>query len=234
MRVTRNNWWFTLDQPIRGYEEGEGGSSTEGGGSSEGEGNAAEGAGDGQGSSEGGQGGNSTTEDVSGLKSALEKERADRKTAEKALKAFQKAEENRTNAEKTEIQRATDNATRESQRVQKLAKGFRDRAVNEAVMAAAGKAKFRDPSDALRPEVLAAIGVEQDEDDPTQIEIDEKTVTEAIKKLAKNKPHYLLAEEKKTLSKSGSSFGGSSESANQTADEAAIARLYPALARRTR
>ena len=38
----------------------------------------------------------------------------------------------------------------------------------QAILKAASNAKFRDPSDALRPEVLAAISVEQDEDDPEE------------------------------------------------------------------
>jgi hypothetical protein len=238
MRVTRNKWWITLTQPIVGFDEGEGAGS---GASSEGAGEGANGAGEGAGEGEGSQGtgteGAGAGEDVSGLKSALEKERNDRKAMEKELKALRKAEETRTAAEKSEIERATDAATKESQKVAKLAAGFRTNAVNEAILKAAGAAKFRDPSDALRPEVLAAIGVEQDEDDPSDITIDEATVTAAIKSLAKSKPHYLLTDDggkqKQQTPKSGSSFGGSAPQSNLTADEQALAKRYPALARRT-
>lgn len=238
MRVTRNKWWSCLTQPIVGFDEpGEGaGSGTAGEGAGEGANGAGEGAGEGGGSQGTGTEGAGAGEDVSGLKSALEKERNDRKAMEKELKALRKAEETRTAAEKTEIERATDAASKESQKVAKLAAGFRNNAINEAVLKAAAAAKFRDPSDALRAEVLSAIGVEQDEDDPSDVTIDPKTVTEAIKNLAKSKPHYLLTDDgkqKQQTSKSGSSFGGGAPQSNLTADEAALAKRYPALARRT-
>jgi hypothetical protein len=238
MRVTRNKWWSYLTQPIVGFDEpGEGaGSGAAGEGAGEGANGAGEGAGEGEGSQGTGTEGAGAGEDVSGLKSALEKERNDRKAMEKELKALRKAEETRTAAEKTEIERVTDTATKEQQKVAKLAAGFRNNAVNEAVLKAAGAAKFRDPSDAIRPEVLAAIGVEQDDDDPSDITIDEKSVTEAIKNLAKSKPHYLLTDDgkqKQQTPKSGSSFGGGAPQSNLTADEQALAKRYPALARRT-
>jgi hypothetical protein len=238
MRVTRNMWWITLTSPIIGFDEpGEGaGAGASGEGQGEGANSAGEGAGEGEGSQGTGTEGAGAVEDVSGLKSALEKERTDRKAMEKELKALRAAEEKRTAAEKTEIERATDTATKESAKVQKLAAGFRKNAVNSAILKAAGEAKFRDPSDALRVEVLDAIGVEQDEDDPSNVTIDPATVTAAIKALAKSKPHYLATDDgkqQKQTPKSGSSFGGGAPQSNMTADEQALAKRYPALARRT-
>lgn len=243
MRVTRYNWWTTITQPIVGFDEPGEGEGAGAGASGEGAGEGANGAGEGAGEGEGSQGtggaGEGAGEDVSGLKSALENERTDRKAMEKELKALRAAEQKRADADKTEVQRATETATKEAQRVQKLAEGFKKNAVNQAILKAAGAAKFRDPSDALRPEVLAAIGVEQDEDDPTQVTIDEATVTAAIKSLAKNKPHYLATTGgqqqnggQQQKSKSGSQFGGTGNQSNLTADEQTLAKRYPALAHR--
>lgn len=233
MRVTRNSWWNYLTQPIIGFdEEGEGtGSSSEG--ANEGAGKLEEKPGEGQGSAGTGNEGAGEGEDTSGLKSALQKERADRKAMEKELKALRKEREDRANAEKTEIQRATDSEAATKTKVEKLAAGFRKNALQQAVLKAAAAAKFRDPSDALRPEVLTAISVEQDEDDPSVVTIDEKTVAEAIKNLAKAKKHYLLPEggeeKQRRVPKSGSSFGGSGNQSNLTADEQALIQKYPAL-----
>jgi hypothetical protein len=234
MRLTRKNWWTYLTQPIVGFDEGQGAGSGESGqGSSEGANGAGEGSEAGQGSAGTGTEGAGASEDVSGLKSALQKEREEKKALEKELKTFRKSKEDRELAEKTEVDQATTKARKAEEKAAKLAEGFRKNAVNQAILKAAGAAKFRDPSDALRPEVLAAVGVEQDEDDPTEITIDEKSVTEAIKKLARSKPHYLATEDKQRQTpKSGSQFGGSGNQSNLTADEQALAKKYPALGRR--
>lgn len=238
MRVTRKTWWTELTAPIVGFDEGEGeGSGASGEGAGEGAGSAGEGAGEGQGSQGTGTEGAGAGEDVSGLKSALEKERNDRKAMEKELKALQKKDQAAKDAELSEVDRLKKENEAEKARATKLAEGFRKNAVNQAVLKAAGAAKFRDPSDALRPEVLAAIGVEQDDDDPSSVTIDEKTVTDAIKALAKSKPHYLATDDggqqrQQQKPKSGSQFGGGGTTSNLTADEQALIKRYPALASR--
>lgn len=241
MRVTRNMWWTELTKPIVGFDEGEGaGAGASGEGAGEGANGAGEGAGEGEGSQGTGTEGEGAGEDVSGLKSALEKERNDRKALDKELKALRKEKETREAAEKSEIERATDTATKESARVAKLAAGFRKSAVNAAVLKAASAAKFLDPSDALRPEVLDAIGVEQDEDDPSQVTIDEASVTKAVRALAASKKHYVTPAgggqqqngQQQRQQKSGSTFGGAGNQSNLTADEQTLAKRYPALAHR--
>lgn len=169
-------------------------------------------------------------DDTTGLKSALQKERADRKAMEKKLQAFEKAQREAEDKEKTEIQRLTDQGSASTAKLQKLADGFRKNQVESAIVKAATDAKFTDPTDALRSEVIAAIGVEQDEDDPTQVTVDEATVLAAIKKLAKDKPHY-LATTKKVLPPSGSKFGGNQTPQQQTQEQMLRAQ-YPALGRR--
>lgn len=228
MRVTKNNWWKILTEPIIGFdEEGEGGAGA-GEGSGEGDGTGEGGSGEGDGSGAGAEGANGQGEDVTGLKSALEKERKDRKALEKELKTFRTAKQTAEDADKSEVERLKGENERTSARATKLAEGFKSSAVRTAVLEAAGKAKFRDPSDALRPEILALVGVEQDDDDPTQVTIDSATVNQAIKDLAKNKPHYIATEEKR-LPKSGSSFGGSGGGNKGDAERAALMEKYPVL-----
>lgn len=170
------------------------------------------------------------TPDTSGLKSALQKERADRKALAKKLAAYEKSEQDRTDAEKTEIQRLIDQDQRKTAKLQQLAEGFRKSKIEAAVIKAARAEGFTDPTDAIRQEVLMAIGVEQDEDDPSQVTIDETSLKKAIQDLAKAKPHYKAAAQQKPPP-SGSKFGGSSTPPAQT-EQQKLAALYPALARR--
>lgn len=226
MRRTRQNWWDQVTS-IRGFDEPEGEGAGNGGEGTE----TDEGKGDGTGKEGEGTEVKYSETDVAGLKSALEKERADRKKLDKDLKAFQKAQQAKEDAEKTEVERLTGATTAQQQKLEKLAAGYRSNAVNQAILKAAGAAKFLDPSDALRPEVIAAAGVEQDEDDPTEITIDEVTVTQAIKALAKSKPHWLsTGQEKKITPKSGSTFGGSGTGGDDAS--AQLAAKYPAFGRR--
>lgn len=233
MRVTRQNWWMFLAQPIVGFDEGtpagEGGTGAGEGASGEGANGAGEGAGEGQGAPGTGDEGQGADDPAAGLKSALQKERADRKAMEKELKALRAEKQTAADAELSEVERLKKENETSAGKTAKLAQGFRKNAVNEAILKAAAAAKFRDPSDALRPEVMDALGVEQDEDDPSNVTIDSATVTAAIKALAKSKPHYLATEQKQTTPKSGSQFGGSGGGSNLTADQQALAARYPAL-----
>jgi hypothetical protein len=238
MRVTRNNWWMFITESIIGFdEEGAGGTGEGGQGAGEGEGTGEEGAGEGQGSQGTGSEGEGASDDTAGLKSALQKERESRKALEKQLSAIQKAEQKKADAELSEVDRLKKENEAEKTRTTKLAQGFRKNAINQAVLKAAGAAKFIDPTDALRQEVLDAIGVEQDEDDPSQVTVDEASVTAAVKELAKTKKHFIQSEDggqqqrQRQAPKSGSSFGGSGNQNKQTAEQQALVAKYPALRR---
>lgn len=173
-----------------------------------------------------------TEDDIAGLKSALEKERTERKAHEKKVAAFEKAQQAKDDAEKTEVQRLTDQGSRTTDKLQKLAAGFRNNAVEAAIIKAATDAKFTDPTDALRAEVLTQIGVEQDEDDPTQVTVDAASVAKAVKDLAKSKPHYLGQTGGQVKPPSGAKFGGNSNPQQPLSREQELMQLYPALARR--
>lgn len=233
MKLT-SKWWMTRIASISGFEgEGEGGAGAAGGGGA-GDGGAGdgtgEGAGDGQGVGAGDEGASGGDDGAAALKKALDNQRAITKKQDKELAAFRKAQQTASDAEKTEVERLAAEKLRGETKVAKLAEGFKNTAVERAVLEAAGKAKFKDPSDALRPEVLAAIGVEQDEDDPTKVDIDTESVTAAIKALAKSKPHYLGTADGKQLPPSGSKFGGGNNGGKAPdAQRAALLAKYPAL-----
>lgn len=230
-RNTMNRWWLKLDSPILGFE-GEGDPGTGAGGASGDGGQGTAEGGQGSGSGEGGSSGEGDGGDdpAAGLKSALQKERADRKALEKQLKVFMDQQKAKEDAEKTEVQRLTDSSAAQVAKLEKLASGFRNNAVEAAVLKAAADAKFRDPSDALRAEVLSAIGVEQDEDDPSNVTVDLDTVKDAVKALGKSKPHYLTTANLGGGGTSGSKFGGGGgQRGNQGDARAAMMAKYPAL-----
>lgn len=235
MRNTRNNWWSKLSKPIVGFEEGEGGEGAGGEGQGADEGTGQEGAGEGQGSTGTGGEGDGAGDDTAGLKSALQKERDSRKALEKQLSAIQKAEQKRADAELSEVERLKKENEAERAKATKLAQGFRRTAINSAILKAAADAKFIDPSDALRDEVIAAIGVEQDEDDPSNVTIDKATVVAAVKELAKTKKHFIQGDtQTRQVPRSGSRFGGSDGQNKQTAQEQELLAKYPALRTRNR
>lgn len=226
-----NKWWLNRQFSILGAEgEGEGGAGATGEGGA-GEGGAGEGTGEGAGAGEGAEGASTDDGGAAALKKALENQRKITKAQDKELAAFRKAKQTQADAEKTEVDRLAAEKQRGEEKIAKLAIGYRSAAVEKAITEAAAKAKFKDPTDALRSEVIAAIGVEQDEDDPTKVEIDADTVAEAIKKLAKSKPHYLVgpAGTQGSGSPSGSKFGGGGNGTTKDDATAALLRKYPAL-----
>ncbi|MGX9924113.1 hypothetical protein ACWIG4_30165 [Streptomyces sp. NPDC002248] len=226
MRINKALWWAALTS-IQGFED-EGISPVESG----------------DGNTDGVEGGGDETEEAgneqppaeedpaAGLKSALQKERSERRALQKELAKFQKEQKAREDSEKSEVERLSDLSGQQSQRLQKLSDAFRESAIERAVLSAARTAKFTDPTDALRREVLSAIQVEQDEDDPTQVEIDEASVTQAVQALAKSKPHYLTSGEQQTpppgSRRSASKFGGTGNQKKGT-DRDRLGGLYPAL-----
>lgn len=162
-----------------------------------------------------------TKEDVTNLKSALQKERAERQRLERENKTLNKAKKEKDDADLTEIDRLKKADEANTQKITKLAANLRTSAVEKAIRKAASN--FKDPSDAvlaLRGD--SSIVVTQDDDDPEIVEVDEKTVKTAVAKLAKEKDHWLT-----TGTKSASKFGGTGDS--KIDEKAALANRYPAL-----
>lgn len=84
---------------------------------------------------------------------------------------------------------------------EKLARGFANQALHTAIVKIATKESFIDPEDALV--LMKNLDVDQDDEDPTQVEVDEASVLAEVKSLAKRKPH--LVGKKKTPEKKPSS-----------------------------
>lgn len=167
-------------------------------------------------------------ENNDGLKSALQKERKAAKDANKALRAAQKRLEEIEAKDKSETDQAKDRAAKDSAKAQKLAERVKTMAVDNAIIKLGSKLKFRDIDDALRLVDRGLIDIEQDEDDPEDITLDEATVTKALKKLAETKPHLVLADGQEE--RSGSKFAGGKKSTKEIDDDV-LRSAYPALNR---
>lgn len=159
------------------------------------------------------------------LRSEAEKEAKRLKRENEELKRKDLDELDRTKAERDDALRIQEENTA---KLEKLARGFRDSAIRQAITAEATKQGFIDVDDALAGVDEDSLGVEQDEDDPTQVTIDLKAVTSAVKKLATSKPHY-ISKGTDDGEPSGSQFGGSRRKRSDKDDEATLRTRYPNL-----
>ena len=177
------------------------------------------------------QGGDKTG-GVDGLKSALRKERLQRREFEKELKELKKFKDEAEAKDKTATEKAQEDAAKATEKATKLAGQLRTSAVNNEIIKLGTQLKFRDIDDALRLVDREEIEVDQDDEDPSAIEVDPKSVEAALKALAKQKPH-LLKTDGEDAGPSASKFGGGRQSKEELDDEALRAK-YPALARGSR
>ena len=216
--------WWKLHQNLIGFE-GEGGAST---GDSEGE------------ESEEEEEESSETEDdgkpdVDKLKSALKKERQLRRGLSKelrGLKQFKEGKETEENAEETKASKQLPGLKATNQ---KLAAALRKQAVEMAITRHASALNFHDPEDAVS-RLWEKVEVDQDDDDPSTVDIDDDEVVDLLKDLAKKKPYLIRSEsgkgeEETELSPSGSKFNQKRKTGTQV-DDATLAARFPAMARR--
>lgn len=159
------------------------------------------------------------------LKEALRKERRRAKNLERENKKLQRQTSEKQQQEQSEMDKAKDNASKAESRAQKLAEKLRDSAIDNAIIKAAQKMKFQDIDDALKLVDREDIDVEQDDEDPTDIQLDEGSVKAALETLAKNKPHLIVANG--DGERSGGKFGGGRKS-KQELDDAALMKGYSA------
>jgi len=167
-------------------------------------------------------------ENTDALKSALRKERNLRKKEERERKALAKRIEDFDNKEKSETDKAKEDASKAESKALRLAAALKTTAVDNAIIKSAQKLKFRDIDDALKLVDREAIDIDQDEEDPSNIDLDEESVKSALETLAKTKPHLILADGQED--KSGSKFAGSRKS-QKDMDEDALIDKFPALAK---
>jgi hypothetical protein len=210
--------WY-LDLVIAGSDEGE-----EEGSEEESEGEESE--------EESEEGGEEEKPDVEGLKSALQKERKSRREAERALrqaKRVQQEQQQNKDQEASEVEVAKAETAKERSKSEKLATRLRDTAVDNLILKYAGD-QFADLDDVLKLIDREQIDVDQDEDDPADVSIDEDSVKDAVKRLAKSKPH-LLKIVGEGGDRTGSEFGGRKKGQDDALSEEVLMARYPALRR---
>jgi hypothetical protein len=128
-------------------------------------------------------------DDVEALKRALREERQARRKAERDAR--------RATKKKAATKEDKDlNATKEQLEVERgkttaLAAKLLNQSRDAAILVEARKLGFIDETDALLDTVRAEVDFDQDDDDPSDIDIVAESVTDAVKSLADKKPHLV-------------------------------------------
>lgn len=160
------------------------------------------------------------------LKKALRAERKARKQADKELRQLRALQADKKEGDDDATTKAQQKADAADAKAVKLAARLAKTEVDNAIVKAATKLKFRDVDDALAQVKRDPDWVDQDEDDPSEIEVDAEAVEKAVKKLADSKK-YLLQVDGET-DPSGSKFGGKGND-NGTLSEQKLREKYSAL-----
>jgi hypothetical protein len=169
-----------------------------------------------------------------GLKSALQKERRERRALAKEIKALREFRQSHEDSVKDDVTKAKDQADQATSKAEKLAKSLRDRTLDNAIIKLATSMDFVDVDDALSLIDRDLIDIEQDEDDPSEVSVDESTVQSALETLKKKKPHLIKGAQNGSsggLTKSGSKVTGSGKATKEQTDDDALRARYPALQR---
>lgn len=171
----------------------------------------------------------STEKETEKLRQTLRLERRQRQKLERVNKKLLKTQSTAETKDKTKVEEAQEKAAAQEAKVTKLATKLAKQAVDSAIIKHGSKLRFRDIDDALSLVDRELIDVDQDEDEPENVEIDEASVLDALKKLAKKKPHLLLAEGDEEPS--GGNLGRGSTKDKDELDDEALRKKYPALRR---
>lgn len=165
---------------------------------------------------------------VQGLKAALAAERAKAKREERRANALAKEKKTRELAEMGELEQAQTKVTESQDKISRLAAGILRRDLDAAIRSAAVKANFVDPEDAVALVNRSALTYEQDEDDPSDIDIDLKTIQAEVKRIAQKKPHFIRGQENtdEDDEPTGSEF---KRKGKKRTTEEALMEKYPAL-----
>jgi len=131
---------------------------------------------------------------VAALKETLRKERAARKKAEREKKALERKQSEASDKDKPEVERLTSEREQAVARADKLAGAFRKTAIDRAIEREAQRLGFADVDDALSLVRRDDIEVDQDEEEPAEVEVDTESVKRAVKALADRKKHLLKSD----------------------------------------
>lgn len=165
--------------------------------------------------------------DVDGLKSALAKERRERRKLEKAAAAREKADADEKSKEADAVAHAQKKEQEARDKVSKLASGLLQRELDSAIRKEAEKQGFIDPADAIDGVDRNSLTYEQDDEDPTDIDIDAKSIEKVVKGLAARKPHFIKTGTDDGQ-RTGGGFGGGAQGDRKDKD-AALKAKYSAL-----
>lgn len=167
------------------------------------------------------------------LNGALRKERQERRKLAKEVKDLKKLVPAGKGKPKTGSEKSEEDIKAEQDREQKgvrLAQRLQKQAIDNLVIRLAPQYKFADVDDAVKLIDRELIDVDQDEDDPADVEVDEASVKDALKELAKKKKHLLVDTKGAGGSangRTGSTFSGKKKK-DKLSDEA-LRKRYPAL-----
>lgn len=237
-------WLFQGSAPDDDGTGGDGGSGNDSGDSGDGgDGQGEGGSGDGGSGSEGDNDDDDDDDDEvdtslpDNVKAILKKNRAEAKAAKAEAKAA-KAGEAAANAkvkgyedkDKTELQKAQDDAAAEKKRAETLAAQLKASALGTAFLRDTTHS-WVDPEDALELAMrkFGLVDLEIDEEG----RVDKKAIKAIAKKLGEEKA-YLVANEKPKGGASGGSFNNGGNTPDKTTNESALVRKYPSMRGRTK
>lgn len=202
------------------------------GGGTEGVDNDNEGDGDEEGEGEGAGSVDIDTDDTSALKKALEEERKgrreERKLRRKAEREARAALEGReAGEEQKNLEETQQKLQSAEQKTQRLAARLLSKERDDAIVAEARRLGFIDPTDALTDDIRRAVDVDQDPEDPSDIEVDQDSVKAAVKALAARKKHLVGAPG--GGAPSGNKFRKNGNPPAPKTEEALMKDIYPSL-----
>lgn len=164
---------------------------------------------------------------IAGLKKALREERLARKKAERELRKLKppkKTPPPPKDDDEDKDGESNSDSNKDDARVIALASKLKKSAIDTAILSFGDG--FKSSEELLALVNRSEIDVDQDEEDPSEIDVDLETVEAAVKALAKKSPHLMKG--RGTGSKSGSKFGGKN-SRNSKASDEQLKKKYSAL-----
>lgn len=165
--------------------------------------------------------------DIEALKKALAAERRQNKKNARALAQAQAQNASKEQTDNEDLEETKKKLIASTEKTQKLASGLLKRTLDSAIKDAARDLKFIDVEDAVAGVDRSLIEFDQDDEDPSDIDLDVDSVVAAVKKLAAKKAHF-IARGTDDNSPSGSPMGGSRKR-SKVNEEDELRSIYPNL-----
>lgn len=163
------------------------------------------------------------------LRKALNEERKLRRQAERKARLAEKKQTKEEKQETEDLQQTQTELQTEREKNAKIAARLLNKERDDAIKEVARKMQFIDPTDALTDEIRKAVEIDQDPDDPSDIEVDMDSVKLAVQKLANAKKHLLGKPNDGEPSASSFNSKRKKSGGDQKTSEAQLHELYPSL-----